>query len=67
MIVKIQVPLFGPAPWLIYNKEKSVNTFMEPDEQFGKVIGSAKKAFFRVTLDSKGLLIIHEKVEDQNW
>ena len=64
-IVKIQKPIAGNTrhPCLIYNEDRSVETFAECEQLFGK---GEFKIYHRAHLEGT-ILHIDERVEDQDF
>ena len=69
MIVKVQRPVSGPGPWLIYDETRQHTWQLPPDEVTAAArahMGRALKRYFEVELDGDDILIIRP-VEDPGW
>ena len=69
MIVKIQRSIFPPGAntMLIYDKRRSVEGQLPLSDEVKALLGGDLKGYFKVKMDSTGLLHIQKRVADQEW
>jgi len=69
MIVKVQRPVTGSGPWLVYDETRQHVWNLPPSEITDKAraqMGRALKRFFEVEIEGDDILILRQ-VEPQNW
>lgn len=70
MIVKIQKPLCssGELEALMYNEDKSIFLAAVYDEQVAKMFSKGEnKIYHEAIQDDLGMLLLGDRVPDQNW
>jgi hypothetical protein len=65
-IVKVQIPLNGPGPALVYDRERRVCFIENLTPAAQEAMGDAPKAFFDAEWTS-GMWVLRHRVEDQDW
>jgi len=66
-IVKVQIPLDGPGPALIYDKARKYSIMRNLTRHEEKAMGDAVKAYFKATWSSVVGWGLSQRVEDQDW
>jgi hypothetical protein len=70
-VVKLQVPIFSSDPHaqcLVYNEDRSFETFVPMDENIERAMKGRPKAFFRSGLTGKTFYLGTEsEVPDPGW
>lgn len=66
-VFKIQRPMGGPGPVLIYNKDHSVFAQTPMTPEIAKVMGTDYKSYVKASISEDGILQISEKLSWQPW
>jgi len=66
-IVKVQIPLGGPGPALIYDKAQKYSVMRNLTRDEEKAMGDDVKAYFKASWSSVVGWGLSQRVEDQDW
>lgn len=66
-VFKIQRPMGGPGPVLIYNKDHSVYAMTPMTPEIAKVMETDYKSYVKASISEDGILQVVEKLSWQPW
>lgn len=67
-IVKVQVPIGGEGPALVYNKDRTTEVFMETNEEILGLLDGRPKAFFFAYVDEQTeAVMVGPEAPWQDW
>ena len=65
-IYKLQRPIVGNQ-YLLYNKDRSILSSFEPSKDIVELMGDNYKLYVKADIDKKGMLMINDVVQQQDW
>lgn len=67
MVLKVQKPMMGGGPALIYNEDRSVFGYVDMTPDMMMLMGTEFKIYVLGHIDKNGILVVKEELSWQPW